>query len=312
MKKLLSLAMLLLPILTRAQVATLVAPSNNNYAGLEKNMLFYAQNRFTVTQSGYYQFIPSYLFDGKYDPSYIGPPSTGTPTVVLIEDLPPIHTQKVACIGWTTRYWPPTRFKIEGYDIHLTNGWMTIADITGHNTAEYITTLYGTFTKLRFTFYDGTGPNGELGISELFYLHGEAAQAYEALLVKYDENNNIYMGTNARPSNLAVNGNITTQKVKVTQQGWSDFVFDSTYQLPAIRDVEQFIKTHKHLPEIPPAQQVAAEGVDIGDITARLLQKIEELTLYMIDQHKKVDTLIHENHLLKEQVQKLEHAVRRR
>jgi hypothetical protein len=311
MKKLFIFVILLLPVALHAQVASLVAPNNNNYAGLEKNLLFYANTRFVVSQTGNSQFSPSMLFDGRYDPNYIPAPAVGTPTVVLIEGLPDVHTQKVACIGWTTRYWPPTHFKIEGYNPHA-SGWETIADVTGNAAAEYITTLYGYFTKLRFIFYDGTGTDGALGISELFYLHNEFVQAYDGLMVKYDEANNVSMGHNARLSNLLVNGNITTKKVKVTQQGWSDFVFDSSYQLPAIPHVEEFIQQNKHLPGIPSAKEVEKDGVDLGDISAKLLQKIEELTLYLIDQNKKLEALSKENKLLTGKVEKLEQSIQKK
>lgn len=312
MKKLFIFVILLLPIALYAQIATFVPPHNNNYAGLEKNLLFYANTRFTVSQSGNSQFNPStsLLFDGRYDPHYIPAPAPGTPTVVLIEGLPDVHTQKTAYVGWTTRYWPPSHFKIEGYDPHA-SGWSTFTDNTGNSATEFYIPVYGYFTKLRFTFYDGTGTNGALGISELFYLHNEFVQAYDGMMVKYDKANNVYMGHNARPTSLLVNGNITTKKVKVTQQGWSDFVFDSSYQLPAIPYVEGFIQQNKHLPGIPSAEEVEKNGVDLGDISAKLLQKVEELTLYIIDQNKKVDALSKENKLLTDKVEKLEQAAQK-
>lgn len=312
MKNLFIFVILLLPVALQAQVqiANFVPPSNDNLASLEKNLLFYANTRFSVSQSGNAQFIASKLFDGYYDPSYIPAPAVGTPTVVLIEGLPAVHTQKAAYVGWTTRYWPPTHFKIEGYDPYA-SVWSTIAEVTGNSAAAYYAPLHGFFTKLRFTFYDGTGTDGALGISELFFLHNELVQAYDGMMVKYDEANNVYMGYNVRPTDLRVNGNIITKKVKVTQQGWSDFVFDSSYQLPAIPYVEGFIQQNKHLPGIPSAEEVAKNGVDLGDISAKLLQKVEELTLYIIDQNKKVDALSKENKLLTDKVEKLVQAAQK-
>ncbi|NML40217.1 SlyX family protein [Chitinophaga sp. G-6-1-13] len=308
MKKLLVACALLSPVALHAQVATLVQPSNISYAGLEKNMLFYANKRFTVTQTGSHQLDASKLFDGRYDPSYTGAPTENDPTVVLIDNIWAVHTQKVAYVGWTTRYWPPTRFKVEGYNISGTAGWQTIADVTGYTNTEYIQTLFGQFSKLRFTFYNGTGPQGQLGISELFFLHGEAVQAYDGLMVRYDENGEVNIGNNQRNSNLNVNGNIKTRKVKVTQQEWADFVFDPTYQLPTLPAVAQFIRDNRHLPDIPSAAEVSKQGVDVGDMSARLLQKIEEMTLYLIEQHKQIDTLTQQNRLMAEKIKQLEQS----
>jgi hypothetical protein len=87
---------------------------------------------------------------------------------------------------------------------------------------------------------------------------------------------------------LLVDGNIRARKVKVDQTSWPDYVFDSTYHLRPLADVETFIHQNKHLPEIISAAQVEAEGLDLGENQAALLRKIEELTLYAIDQHKKL------------------------
>lgn len=85
---------------------------------------------------------------------------------------------------------------------------------------------------------------------------------------------------------LAVNGDIYSKKVKVTQTGWPDYVFNQEYRLRPLSEVEEYIKLHKHLPEVPSALQVEKEGVDIGDNQAALLKKIEELTLYIITLNK--------------------------
>jgi hypothetical protein len=106
-----------------------------------------------------------------------------------------------------------------------------------------------------------------------------------------DDAGNVGIGTLAPQSKLAVNGIITTQKLKVTQIGWSDYVFDSSYRLKPLREVEQYIQQNKHLPDVPTAASVAKEGADIGDNQALLLKKIEELTLYIIQQEKRIKQL---------------------
>ena len=68
-------------------------------------------------------------------------------------------------------------------------------------------------------------------------------------------------------------------------------MFEPAYRLPSIQEVEQFVKTHKHLPDIPSAKEVAEEGVDLGEMNKRLLQKIEEQMLYIIELNKKIEEL---------------------
>lgn len=96
------------------------------------------------------------------------------------------------------------------------------------------------------------------------------------------------IGTTNPQSELSVKGTITSKKVKVTLEGWADYVFDSSYQLAPLHQVEKFIQANKHLPEVPSAAEVKKEGLDLGDNQAVLLKKIEELTLYIIQQNKEL------------------------
>ncbi|MDD7886047.1 hypothetical protein [Flavivirga sp. 57AJ16] len=97
---------------------------------------------------------------------------------------------------------------------------------------------------------------------------------------------------------LAVNGNIKAKEIKV-ETGWSDFVFENNYKLPTLKEVEQHIKEKGHLKDIPSAEEVAKNGVFLGEMDAKLLQKIEELTLYTIAQEKRMNKLEEENETLK-------------
>jgi len=105
---------------------------------------------------------------------------------------------------------------------------------------------------------------------------------------------NVGIGTipNA-PAKLAVNGDIYAKRIKVTQAAadWPDYVFNENYQLPSLQKIEKYIIEHKHLPGIPSAEEVQRTGVDLGEINKNLLQKIEELTLHLINQQKEIEAL---------------------
>ncbi|WP_343668839.1 hypothetical protein [Chitinophaga sp.] len=87
---------------------------------------------------------------------------------------------------------------------------------------------------------------------------------------------------------LAVNGTIGGTKLKVTQT-WADYVFASDYKLPSLAEVEAHIKENHKLPDIPSEQEIAREGLDVGEMQKLQMQKIEELTLYVIELKKQLE-----------------------
>lgn len=100
------------------------------------------------------------------------------------------------------------------------------------------------------------------------------------------------IGTLAPDELLTVNGVIHAREVKVDLNGpLADYVFDANYKLMPLHQVEQFVKTNNHLPEIPSAEEVSKNGMNMGEMQNKLLQKIEELTLYVIEQDKKIERL---------------------
>lgn len=121
----------------------------------------------------------------------------------------------------------------------------------------------------------------------------------------------IYIGTSvSTPTStgnyrLYVEGGILTEKVKVatrTTANWADYVFDDNYNLPSLKEVEAYIEKENHLPNIPSADEIACEGLDLADMQAKQMAKIEELTLYAIEQDKKLEKQAGEIELLKAQV----------
>ncbi|KXX71225.1 hypothetical protein [Flammeovirga sp. SJP92] len=113
-------------------------------------------------------------------------------------------------------------------------------------------------------------------------------------------NGNVGIGTkNTAGFKLSVNGNIRATEVKV-YTGWADYVFEENYDLKPLSEVEAHIKEHKHLPDVPSAKEVEENGVNVGETEAMLLRKIEELTLYTIEQDKKIKELEAKNKEIEE------------
>lgn len=111
--------------------------------------------------------------------------------------------------------------------------------------------------------------------------------------MRIDEHGNVSIGvTNSYGYKLAVAGNMIAEKIKVKlQTNWPDYVFQESYSLPSLKQVESFIKENKHLPGVPTAKETKENGIDLGQNQAVLLEKIEELTLYLIEQNKKMEAL---------------------
>ena len=118
-------------------------------------------------------------------------------------------------------------------------------------------------------------------------------------------NGNIGIGIETPTNKLEVNGTIRAKEVKIENTNWPDFVFSPDYQLPSLETVSNHIEKHKHLPNIPSVTEVEANGVSVGEMQAKLLQKIEELTLYVIEQNKSIQDLQKANTELKDEVTKL-------
>ena len=91
---------------------------------------------------------------------------------------------------------------------------------------------------------------------------------------------------------LMVGGKILAEEVRIKLiKDWADYVFAKDYPLKSLTEVEEFIHANHHLPEIPSATEVEKTGVNLGDMQSKLLLKVEELTLYLIQQNKTIETL---------------------
>lgn len=180
--------------------------------------------------------------------------------------------------------------------IGTTNAIKSTLEVKGVITASSNTTTnYSSF----FVSGDGNAymnfAGGDAGSRIGFQIDGGSAMSIF---------NNKSVGINTSSAGnhkLAVGGSIGAHEVKVEVGGWSDFVFEEDYELPTLQEVESHIKEKGHLKDIPSAKEVVENGIYLGEMDSKLLQKIEELTLYIIAQEKEIKEQREEIEVLKKQ-----------
>jgi hypothetical protein len=169
----------------------------------------------------------------------------------------------------------------------LPNGYVGIGTITP--TAQFHTTgtvrlagLTSDSTKTRVLVSDTSG--------NLFYRSASSLVGHWQYVngTEYDSLDNIAIGTsNPQGYKFAVNGTAIFTKVKVKTAGtWPDYVFAKDYHLPDLQWLEDYLARYRHLPDIASEAEVQKDGIDVGDNQAALLKKVEELTLYLIEENK--------------------------
>lgn len=105
---------------------------------------------------------------------------------------------------------------------------------------------------------------------------------------------------------VETNGMIRGRRMKLDLNTWADYVFEPTYRLMPLTEVEAFVKKEKHLPNVPSEKELQVEGADVMEINKILMEKVEELTLYLIQQNKDTEALKTQLEALKAQVVELE------
>ncbi|VXD10889.1 hypothetical protein [Marinoscillum sp. 108] len=180
-----------------------------------------------------------------------------------------LNTNGILGIGTTT---PSTQWG-EKLHVHSNNSNTGIKIGRGDG-------AWGSFLAYEDGVYLGSGSVHKLG----FLIGGQTK-----LLI--NQTGDVGIGTTSPDAKLAVNGTIHTKEVRVDLNGWSDFVFEKDYELLTLEEVEQHINENGHLPEIPSEAEVTENGINLGEMNAKLLQKIEELTLHLIQEHKNTQEL---------------------
>lgn len=179
--------------------------------------------------------------------------------------------------------------------------------VTTDNLTVYIkvtaVNLNNSFTALNNTGNDTTvskflpmTSDWDLYVGNVFSSNGAS------LAIKALQNGNIGIGTPNPDEKLTVKGKIHTQEVRVDMLGSlvPDYVFENDYNLKSLEEVENYIKENKHLPEIPSAQEIEKNGLMLAEMNLALLKKMEEMTLYIIKQNKKINELEKENKKLED------------
>lgn len=170
---------------------------------------------------------------------------------------------------------------------------------------KYGTMIFGPNQSDRFIGFGKVGD--ELKDSKMVEFMRIDLNTGNLLIGKTIQQNSIYK--------LDVNGPIRANEIIVNLNG-ADFVFEKGYKLMPLTELEKFVKEQKHLPEVASAKEMKENGTDLGNLNSKLLQKIEELTLYTIEQNKKIIELEKQNakieqqnkdlQVLKEKIAKLE------
>ncbi len=210
------------------------------------------------------------------------------PTIVLAQQVinSDLHVTGKLGVGTTS---PATQLHVNGaLRVSSSYGYLTVSS-TDANYMRFNTNLPAFYFNkplyLQNTVVRGTGR------ALIFYTNTNTQN-----LTLLD--NRVGIGTQNPQYLLDVKGTIRAKEILVETTG-ADFVFADDYQLRPLSEVEAFITENKHLPEIQSAQEMQENGVSVSELQTKLLQKIEELTLYLIQQEETIQELRQEVELLK-------------
>ncbi|MDB5025954.1 MAG: hypothetical protein JWP78_3709 [Mucilaginibacter sp.] len=174
--------------------------------------------------------------------------------------------------------------------------------------------------KKLFVYDDGTGASGFGQAGSEFRIFGVSSGTNHISFGKYqlpndsfteqmriDNSGNVSIGTsNANGYKFAVQGNVHAQQVTIDVTNWPDYVFKKDYQLPTLTEVKAYIDQNHHLPDMPSEQEVAKDGLNLGEMNKLLTKKVEELTLYLIEKDVKQKAQERINNKLMERLNEME------
>lgn len=168
-----------------------------------------------------------------------------------------------------------------GFNLKHSNGtWLTNGDGGSNGGSGVVGGING---SLQFMTVPGSAGGQPQTVQD--------ANMYSHVKMLLTPDGNLHIGPTAptgthSDAKLSVDGKVVSKSVYVTSQNWADFVFEPTYTPMSLPTLETYLRRNKHLPAIPAASQVEANGYNLGEMDAKLLQSIEELTLHVIELNK--------------------------
>lgn len=190
-------------------------------------------------------------------------------------------------IGTTS---PGEKLTISGGNLYISNGEASMIYSSHHNLK--FSGIPGGYAHRIYTFRPAWGNSGNTWTKLQLQTANTLGEHSTKILLhsggnSYINAGKVGIGTTNPTEKLTINGTAKAKEIIVEESAGADFVFANDYELPSLFEVEQHIKTYKHLSGIPSAEKMISNGVKVGELQMKLLQKIEELTLYIIRQEKK-------------------------
>lgn len=251
---------------------------------------FLRVNPISAGASGYYQISISYTRGSIASAAtHLATISHSNPAIWRetgrINNNPYVGSYVNFTVDCNTEYGNP-RFRIRAINTLGVNTDLTVyIKVTSLNSNGAFTSLNATGTDLSVSKFLPMTSDWDLYVGDVFSTNGAS------LAIKASQNGNVGIGTANPTSKLTVAGNINSREVKVTVDAGADFVFDREYDLPSLKFLNNYIKENKHLPNIASAKEMQTNGINLSEMNIKLLQKIEEMTLYIIELNKRIENL---------------------
>lgn len=175
--------------------------------------------------------------------------------------------------------------------LHVVGNALITGDIKGGHNDWHSLNIYGNSSADDGAHIMIGNNSSQTGFIKLFATGTEGGIEFNnqnMIVMSIRANNDVVIGNPDTKSNMFVNGEITANLVRVNTQTWWDCVFTKNYKLKPLSEVEAYINENKHLPDVPSDAEVKANGIDVAQMNALLLKKVEELTLYVIELEKRI------------------------